>query len=138
MVSCYRIRSLLAVACGFFILTVCSEAWAAAANAQAVSALGLRFAGQSDQAASAKAPQPKPYTLPPDKEARAIAYAHFRHELYLLDLLFTTIGLLLLIQVRVAPKLRNWAEETSRNRFLQAVIFAVPFFILLGLLSLPG
>ena len=119
-------------------MTGCSEALAAAANSQPVSAVRLRFAGQSDQAASAKAPQLKPYTLPADKEARAIAYAHFRHELYLLDLLFTTIGLLLLIQVRIGPRLRNWAEEISRHRFLQAVIFAVPFFILLGLLSLPG
>jgi STE24 endopeptidase len=82
--------------------------------------------------------QPKPYTLPPDKEVQAIAYAHSRHQLYFLDLLFTTLALALLIQLALAPRLRDWAERVTRSRFLQAVIFAGVFFILLGLIGLPG
>jgi Zn-dependent protease with chaperone function len=82
--------------------------------------------------------QPKTYTLPPDKEAKAIAYAHSRHQLYFLDLVYSVLALLLLIQLAVAPRLRDWAERVSRNRLLQAVVFAGPFFILLWLLSLPA
>jgi STE24 endopeptidase len=88
--------------------------------------------------ASAPKEQPKTYKLPPDKEAQAIAYAHSRHELYFLDLLFTMVGLFLLIRLGVAPRLRNRAEHVSRNRFLQSGVFAGPFFIVLGLLSLPA
>jgi hypothetical protein len=80
--------------------------------------------GQNTSSASPEQQQPKAYTLPPDKEARAIAYAHSRHELYFLDFLFTTVGLILLIQLGVGPWLRDWAERISRRRFLQAVIFA--------------
>jgi len=94
--------------------------------------------GQNTSSASPEQQQPKAYTLPPDKEARAIAYAHSRHELYFLDFLFTTVGLILLIELGVGPRLRDRAERISRRRFLQAVIFAGVFFILLGLLGLPA
>jgi STE24 endopeptidase len=82
--------------------------------------------------------EPKIYKLPPDKEAQAIAYAHSRHQLYFLDFLFTTMALALLIQLAAAPKLRDWAERCTRRRFPQAVIFAGAFFVLLGLINLPG
>ncbi len=45
---------------------------------------------------------------------------------------------MLLIQLAIAPRLRDWAERSSRRRFLQAIVFAGPFFILLGLLGLPA
>jgi STE24 endopeptidase len=38
----------------------------------------------------------------------------------------------------VAPRLRDWAESITQNRFLQAILFSGPFFILLGVLSLPS
>src|ERR1700730_12168319 len=94
--------------------------------------------GQNTRSANPEQQQPKTYTLPPDKEARAIAYAHSRHELYFLDFFFTTLGLILLLQLGVGPRLCDGAERISRRRFLQAVIFAGVFFILLGLLGLPG
>src|SRR3984893_590922 len=94
--------------------------------------------GQNTKSSNPEQQQPKAYTLPPDKEARAIAYAHSRHELYFLDFFFTAVGLILLIQLGVGPRLRDWAGRISRRRFLQAVIFAGVFFILLGLLSLPA
>jgi len=94
----------------------------------------------SQQAAPSQTaePQPKGYTLPPDKEAKAIAYARSRRQLYFLDFAFTLVALLLLIQLGLAPMLRDWAERAARNRFLQAALFSGPFFILLGLLSLPA
>src|ERR1700680_4665813 len=94
--------------------------------------------GQNTKSSNPEQQQPKAYTLPPDKEARAIAYAHSRHELYFLDFFFTAVGLILLIQLGVGPRLRDWAERISRRRFLQAVIFAGVFFILLGLLGLAA
>ena len=127
----------LALVCLTLLLTFCSAAFAGPRTSQTTSAAVFQSSGQNTEN-SARKPQPKAYTLPPDKEARAVAYAHSRHELYFLDFLFTTVGLMLLIQLGMAPRLRDWAERTSRNRFLQAVTFAVPFFILLGLLGLPA
>lgn len=134
-----QFRAAIAVAAWLVCCTAGAVAFACAPKpAIASAATDFAFAAQNDEPSSANEPPPKVYTLPPDKEARAIAYAHARHQLYFLDFLFTAIGLLLLIQFAVAPKLRDWAERISRNRFLQAILFAVPFFILLGLLSLPG
>jgi Zn-dependent protease with chaperone function len=118
-------------------MTLGSVAFAAPVGSESASAPVTQSSSQNTET-SAKQPQPKAYTLPPDKEARAIAYAHSRHELYFLDFLFTTVGLMLLIQLRVAPRLRDWAARIYHNRFLQAVTFAAPFFILLELLNLPA
>lgn len=115
-----------------------SAAFAVPAGLKATSAADGQSGDQNTQNLAARSQQPKRYTLPPDKEARAIAYAHSRHQLYFLDLLFTIVGLALLVQLSVAPRLRDWAERSARNRFLQAIVFAGPFFILLGLLGLPA
>jgi len=132
-------RFVLVVTCGLLIGAATPAVFGASENSHLeYAAGGLRLSGQNDQTSASNPPQPQPYTLPPDKEARAIAYAHSRHELFFLDFLFTAVGLLLLIEVRVGPRLRSSAERLYGNRFLQAVIFGVPFFILLGLLSLPG
>ncbi|HYT07024.1 MAG TPA: M48 family metallopeptidase [Rugosimonospora sp.] len=121
------------------LLTLRSAAFATPFGSGATSsAARFQSASQNTETSPAEQPQPRAYTLPPDKEARAIAYAHARHELYFLDFLFTTVGLALLVQLAVAPRLRDWAEHILRHRFLRAVIFAGPFFILLGLLSLPA
>ena len=112
----------------------------AAGDLQAAPSPAVASRPVSQQAAPSQAvePQPKGYTLPPDKEAKAIAYARSRRQLYFLDFAFTLAALLLLIQLGLAPILRDWAERAARNRFLQAVLFSGPFFILLGLLSLPA
>jgi STE24 endopeptidase len=121
------------------ILSALGSVHAAGSSATAVTATfpAFRLALQ-DTERSVSREQPKPYRLPPDKEAQAIAYAHSRHQLYFLDFLFSTLALALLIQLGVAPRLRDRAERLSRSRFLQAVIFAGVFFILLGLIGLPG
>jgi STE24 endopeptidase len=138
MISNCRVRFFIAIACGFFIFTVSSVALAASWHSKLILGTPRRTVGQGSATSSSDSRQPRPYALSPEKEARATAYAHSRHELYFLDVFFTTIGLLILIQVRIGPKLRDWAESASRHRLMQGVTFAVPFFILLGLLSLPG
>jgi STE24 endopeptidase len=134
-----KIRGVATAATVLLLLTLCSAASAAPVGLQAASvAAGLQSTGQSTEPSAAKAPQARAYTLPPDKEAQAVAFAHSRHQLYFLDFLFTLVGLIILIQLAVAPRLRDWAERVSRHRFLQAVLFAGPFFTLLGLLGLPS
>lgn len=94
--------------------------------------------GQEVQSPAPEARQSTPYKLAPREERRAIAYAHLRRQLYFLDLLFSIAGLLLMLQLAVAPRLRNVAERISLKRSLQAVIFGVPFLILLWLFTLPS
>lgn len=135
---CYcalKIRRLTRV--GVVLLILGSATLAASSRVAVASVIPGAQSAQNSETASPKKP-PKAYKLPPDKEAQAIAYAHSRRQLYFLDLLFNTVGLVLLIQLAFAPRLRDRAERLSRNRFFQAVVFAGPFFIVLGLLSLPS
>ncbi len=125
---------------GAFAFAVSAFAMGVARGVQAAPSRAAvpRPISQEPAPSQAKEPQAKGYTLPPDKEAKAIAYARSRHQLYFLDFVFTLVALVLLIQLGVAPRLRDWAESITRNRFLQAILFSGPFFILLGVLSLPS
>ncbi len=139
MAAFWNIRGFGTVAAALLLLSLGSVALAAPFGSEATSAAaGFQSAEQNTETSASEGPRAGAYTLPPDKEAQAVAFAHSRHQIYFLDFLFTTVGLMLLIQLAVAPRLRDWAERVSRNRFLQAVIFAGPFFTLLGLLSLPA
>ena len=134
----WKTRALASVAI-VFLLALNSAAFANSFASEAASAASsVQPAAQNTQGSASKEPQLKTYALPPDKKAQAIAYAHSRHALYFLDFLFTAVGLFLFIQLAVAPRLRDWAGRIARKRFLQAGIFAGPFFILLGLLGLPA
>src|SRR6476469_2651566 len=64
---------------------------------------------QPPASSAGPAPQVQGYTLTPEKEARAIAYAHARHELYFLDVAYGLLLLVLMLQLRIAPKYRDWA-----------------------------
>jgi STE24 endopeptidase len=139
MTQFVKVRWMATLAIALMVCGASAPTFAKPFGPQAISSNAQsQSVGQNPTSANPDQQQPKTYTLPPDKEARAIAYAHSRHELYFLDFLFTTVGLILLIQLGVGPRLRDWSERISRRRFLQAVIFAGVFFILLGLLGLPA
>ena len=94
--------------------------------------------GRQTETAAPQNAQLIPYKLPPEEEKRAIDYAHLRRQIYFLDLLFSIAGLLLILQIAVAPRLRNAAERLSSKRPLQAIVFGVPFLVLLWLFTLPS
>ena len=77
------------------------------------------------------------YTLSPEQAARAIAYARARHELYFVDVLYGLLLLVLLLQLRIAPRFRDLAERAGGNRFLQALVFSPLMLLTLDFLSLP-
>jgi STE24 endopeptidase len=77
------------------------------------------------------------YALPPDLYAKARRFAQARYQLYFVDAVWGLIVLLLVLRWKLAPKFRDWAERTSRTRFLQAAIYAPLLLLTLGVLGLP-
>jgi Zn-dependent protease with chaperone function len=77
------------------------------------------------------------YTLPPEtyRKARELSQIHFR--MALIGFVYGLLILWLVLQLGLAPKYRDWAEQFSSKRFVQAMIFGPLFFITLGVLSLP-
>ncbi len=78
------------------------------------------------------------YTLSPAQAALAIAYARARHELYFLDVAYSVLVLILLLQLRVAPRYRDWAALAGDSHFGQAIIFAPLLLLTIDVLSLPA
>jgi STE24 endopeptidase len=78
------------------------------------------------------------YTLSPAQAAQAIAYARARHKLYLLDVVYGILLLLLLLYLRVAPKFRDLAVGATGNSFVQTIIFAPLILLTIDILSLPS
>jgi Zn-dependent protease with chaperone function len=92
---------------------------------------------QTSPSASSQTRQVQGYTLSPAQEAQAIAYARARHELYFLDVAYGLLLLVLLLQLRIAPRFRDLAARAGKNSFVQTVVFAPPFLLTIDVLSLP-
>ena len=81
--------------------------------------------------------QIKPYNLPPGKYERAVAYSHWQYAMHFLGVLWTVGTLAAILNLRVAPRLRNWAERLSAGRFLQAAVFVPSLMLAICLPRLP-
>jgi Zn-dependent protease with chaperone function len=92
---------------------------------------------QPPASSPAAAPQVQGYTLTPEQEARAVAYARARHELYFLDVAYGLLLLVLMLQLRVAPKYRDLAIAWTDSGFGQIVVFGPLMLLTLDVLSLP-
>ena len=92
---------------------------------------------QQPSAESGQPNQVQGYTLSPAQEAQAIAYAHARHELYFLDVAYGFLLLIMLLQLRVAPFFRDFAERMVETRFARTIIFVALLLLTIDVLSLP-
>jgi len=79
----------------------------------------------------------KTYTLPPDKLAKAIAYATARNWLHFIAAAYGMLVLAGVLAWKLAPRLRNLAEAASRRRIVQAYIFAPLLLLVIDVLELP-
>jgi STE24 endopeptidase len=77
------------------------------------------------------------YTLPPDKLAKAIAYAAARNRLHFIAVAWGILILAAILRGHLAPRIRNWSEAATHRRFLQAYIFAPLLLLAIDVLELP-
>lgn len=89
------------------------------------------------QSAAAAADVITSYTLPPDTLAKAEALYRTRMVMLVVGTVYGFVLLVALLALRVAPRLRTLAEGVSARRFVQALVFAPLFLLLLDVLSLP-
>jgi Zn-dependent protease with chaperone function len=77
------------------------------------------------------------YTLPPDLYRKAHTRGRIRFSLRLLGVLFSVLILWFILQRRLSAKYRDWAENFSRTRFLQALLYTPLLVLTIGVLQLP-
>lgn len=106
-------------------------------------------APQQEEAPTAAAPSPSAeeelpakedvteFTLSPKKREQAIAYASARYRLYFVGFVYGVVILLVVLVFRLGPKFRDWAEQVSQRRFLQALVYVPLLLLTLAVLGLP-
>lgn len=77
------------------------------------------------------------YSLPPDKLAKAVALYHARTWSYFGDLVWTTLALWALIRIRAGAAIREIAGCASRRLWVQGIIAAPIWLLILIALGLP-
>jgi Zn-dependent protease with chaperone function len=77
------------------------------------------------------------YTLPPDKLAKSEALYHINLLLNFGGALWGVIAFFLILQLGIAARMRNVAENLSKNRWAQCFVFFFLFLLLITLLNLP-
>lgn len=78
------------------------------------------------------------YTLPPDLYRKARDLGRFHARFAWIDFFYGIFVLWVILYWRFGPQFRDWAESASRNRFLQAAIFAPLLILTMAILSLPS
>ena len=81
---------------------------------------------------------PATYTLPPALAAKAIALDHALVDLHFARELWPIVLLILLLELHIPARMAAAATRMTPRRWLQVILFAAPFFLLLSLLELPG
>jgi STE24 endopeptidase len=114
-----------------FLLSTSPRAFAAPARS-AVAAAQSQQVAQPQQNQDVKA-----YILPPALYQKAVKYSRAQYILYFAGFLWGVIVLLLVLAWRLAPKYRDWAEQATSVRFLQAVIFTPLLLLTVAVLGLP-
>jgi STE24 endopeptidase len=77
------------------------------------------------------------YTLPPDQyqKARTLGRIHFLTNLA--NFFYGLFVFWLILQLRLAPKFRDWAEKTAANSFVQAFVFTTVLIVTVSVLESP-
>ena len=76
-------------------------------------------------------------TIPADRRAKSDAYFEGGYWLILWNFLLAAAISIFLLQSHISARLRNFAERVTRPKALQVVLYSVPYFAIVALLSFP-
>ena len=77
------------------------------------------------------------YTLSHERYAKAIAYSRATYVLYFLSMFIGFAALILALRFGIVARIRDFAERTTENRFLQGLLFIPSLALFLDILDLP-
>src|SRR5262245_799668 len=76
-------------------------------------------------------------TIPAEKRARSDAYFEGGYWLTLWDFLWSSLGLLVLLNTGLSARMRDFATRRTRSVFVQPAIYWIGFSLFVFLFSLP-
>jgi len=66
-----------------------------------------------------------------------VAYSRAEYRLHFGGVLYSLLALFIILSLRIASMLRDWAERLSRRRFVQAIVFVPLLLLIFDLVRLP-
>ena len=141
----YRLKTILAFAAIVVVSFLSGARLHACGVGGPVSIKGQEQSPSANSEPSTSVAKPQPvekkvtaYTLPPEtyKKARDLSRIHFRFAL--ISFVYGLFVLWLILQLRLAPKYRDWAEKFSSKHWFQAAVFMPLFLMTSAVLGLPA
>jgi Zn-dependent protease with chaperone function len=77
------------------------------------------------------------YTLPPDLYRKARNRGRIGFASRIIGFFYSLLVFWFILRRKLSAKYRDWAEKSSRNRFLQALLFTPLLVLTIGVLQLP-
>jgi len=77
------------------------------------------------------------YTLPHDRQVKAVAYSRAGYTLYFLSYFLGGLFLFLILRLGWAAKFRDIAENVSDKKWIQGLVFVPLLFVIIDTLDLP-
>jgi STE24 endopeptidase len=77
------------------------------------------------------------YRLPRDKYQKAVDYSRASYALYFCSVLLIVSALLIILRSGIAARYRDWAENVSDRRWIQALVFVPPLLLTVDFIELP-
>jgi len=92
---------------------------------------------RSAQSATPRQTKAAEYTLSQDRYEKAVTYSRASYTLYFVSVALSLLAIVILLQLGIAAKFRDWAESVSDKRWLQALVFMPLLVITLDVIALP-
>ncbi len=89
------------------------------------------------QSAPPKQTKSGEYTLSQERYEKAVSYSRAAYTMYFVAVFISVVGLLLLLRLGIAAKFRDWAENVSDRRWIQAMVFIPLLVLTVDVIALP-
>jgi STE24 endopeptidase len=77
------------------------------------------------------------YVLSSDRYQKAVSYSRAAYTMYFVSVGLNILALVILLRLGIAAKFRDWAENVSDKRWLQALIFVPLLVLTVDVVALP-
>ena len=92
---------------------------------------------QSTQSAAPQQPKSGEYVLSQDRYEKAVTYSRAAYTMYFVSVGLNVLALLILLRIGIAAKFRDWAENVSDKRWMQALVFVPLLVLTVDVIALP-
>src|SRR5580704_1782121 len=112
---------------------------AAMVSAQPFAAQTLPVPSETQSAPRVPPQQPKSgeYVLSHERYEKAVTYSRAAYTMYFVSVGLNVLALVILLQLGVAARFRDWAESVSDKRWIQALVFVPLLLLAVDLIALP-